>query len=56
MDDAMQNIGMLGDAVDLEMATVEETALLPFWTKYRVLLSRIDADSADEIRWPQIPS
>lgn len=55
MDDASQRIGVLQDAVDLEMATDEEAAALPLWKKYRVLLSRIDANTADEIEWPAKP-
>lgn len=48
-------ISVLQDAVDLEMATDEESALLPLWKKYRVLLSRVDASTAGEIEWPEKP-
>lgn len=55
MSQASQRISVLQDAVELEMATEEETALLPLWKKYRVLLSRIDANTADEVKWPEKP-
>ncbi|OQP33983.1 tail fiber assembly protein [Pantoea latae] len=55
MDEASQRISVLQDAVDLEMATDEEAAELPLWKKYRVLLSRIDANTADDITWPDKP-
>jgi hypothetical protein len=56
MDSATQTIGTLQDAVDLEMATDAETAALPLWKKYRVLLSRIDTSTTDDIVWPVMPS
>ncbi|MGC0989770.1 tail fiber assembly protein [Pantoea agglomerans] len=52
MDEANQKISVLQDAVDLEMATGEETKYLPLWKKYRILLSRIDANTTKEIEWP----
>lgn len=52
---ASQQISILQDAVDLEMATDEETSALLLWKKYRVLLSRIDANTTDEISWPEEP-
>ncbi|WP_291968388.1 tail fiber assembly protein [Candidatus Symbiopectobacterium sp.] len=39
---ANARIKTLSDAVDLDMATEEETALLTGWKKYRVLLNRVD--------------
>ncbi|MEI9603260.1 tail fiber assembly protein [Enterobacter hormaechei] len=45
-------IATLQDAVELAMATEEETALLQEWKKYRVLLSRVDAEKPD---WPVAP-
>lgn len=50
---ASQQISILQDAVDFEMATDEETSALPLWKKYRVLLSRIDANISEEISWPE---
>lgn len=55
MATANQTISVLQDAVDLEMATDEETAALLAWKKYRVLLSRIDANTADDVSWPKEP-
>ncbi|EUD07858.1 tail fiber assembly protein [Providencia alcalifaciens] len=48
-------IAPLQDAVDLEMATDEEIALLKEWKKYRVLLNRVDTSLAPDIEWPQQP-
>lgn len=56
MSQASQRISVLQDAVELEMATEEEEAALPLWKKYRVLLSRIDANTADDISWPKMPA
>lgn len=56
MDAASERISVLQDAVDLEMATAEETAELPLWKKYRVLLSRVDANTSDDVVWPLMPS
>ncbi|QCR38000.1 tail fiber assembly protein [Nissabacter sp. SGAir0207] len=53
--DATLNIDPLQDAVDLEMATDEEAALLVSWKKYRVLLSRVDTGTAPDITWPPLP-
>lgn len=43
------------DAVDAGIATVEETAALAEWKKYRVLLMRIDTSKAPDIEWPIMP-
>ena len=45
-------ISTLQDAVDLNMATDEETANLQEWKKYRVLLSRVDVKKPV---WPPLP-
>ncbi len=42
------------DAVDLGIATVEETAQLTAWKQYRVQLNRIDTTTAPNITW-QVP-
>lgn len=55
MSEATQRISILQDAVDLEMATDDETKLLPLWKKYRVLVSRIDANISDDVKWPDKP-
>ncbi|WP_336818121.1 tail fiber assembly protein [Cedecea sp. MMO-103] len=54
---ATDEITSLQDAVDLAMATSEETELLLEWKRYRVLLSRIDAKAAldPDIVWPDRP-
>lgn len=56
MSEASQRISVLQDAVDLEMASEEEAAALPLWKKYRVLLSRIDANTPDTVTWPEKPA
>ncbi|EOT7596680.1 tail fiber assembly protein [Yersinia enterocolitica] len=43
------------DAVDAEIATDEETALLTNWKAYRVQLMRIKTDTAPDIEWPVAP-
>ncbi|EHO2029267.1 tail fiber assembly protein [Escherichia coli] len=48
-------IAPLQDAVDLEMVTDDEQALLLAWKKYRVLLNRVDTSAAPEIEWPTQP-
>lgn len=45
-------IATLQDAVELDMATEEETENLQEWKKYRVLLSRVDVDKPV---WPPLP-
>lgn len=55
MAKATERVSILQDAVDLEMATPEEIALLTKWKKYRVLLSRIDANTPSDIAWPEVP-
>ncbi|WP_336747906.1 tail fiber assembly protein [Pantoea vagans] len=55
MSEATQRIAILQDAVDLEMATDDEAKLLPLWKKYRVLLSRVSANTSGEISWPTKP-
>ncbi|MDY0929146.1 tail fiber assembly protein [Enterobacter sp. CFBP8995] len=54
LDEATLRRDILQDAVDEGIATDEEKADLPIWKKYRVALSRIDANTADLIDWPQI--
>ena len=48
-------IAPLQDAVDLEIATEEESSLLEAWNKYRVLLNRVDTSTAPDIEWPANP-
>ncbi|EQC0988109.1 tail fiber assembly protein [Enterobacter asburiae] len=49
-------IATLQDAVDLNLATDPEVALLLEWRKYRVLLNRIEVSNAPDIHWPIRPS
>ena len=53
--DATDKIQTLQDAVDLDMATDEEKTQLTAWKKYRVMLSRTDADTQSPEEWPQPP-
>lgn len=52
---ASSKIEPLQDAVELGIATEEETALLLGWKKYRVKLGRIDPGDAPDINWPDKP-
>ncbi|EPU6502395.1 tail fiber assembly protein [Escherichia albertii] len=56
MQVASEHIAPLQDAVDLEIATEEETSLLEAWKKYRVLLNRVDTSTAPDIEWPTSPA
>lgn len=58
-------VGILQDAVDMEMATDEEVASLAqakteltAWKRYRVLLSRVESQAGfpDAIQWPEKPA
>lgn len=51
---ATENINTLTDAIELDMATVEEKDQLVAWKKHRVELSRIDVNEAPDIDWPII--
>ncbi|EOH9010017.1 tail fiber assembly protein [Citrobacter freundii] len=52
---AASKIAPLQDAVDLDIATEAEAALLLAWKKYRVLLNRINPNDAPDINWPPMP-
>ncbi|MGL9721965.1 tail fiber assembly protein [Symbiopectobacterium sp.] len=52
---ANARIQALSDAVDLGMATEEESTALTEWKTYRVLLNRIDINTAPDITWPEAP-
>lgn len=54
LNEATQQIGVLQDAVDLGMATDEEVLNLKSWKQYRVLLNRVDVNSASDIEWPNL--
>ncbi|PQQ41587.1 phage tail protein [Photorhabdus luminescens] len=46
---------LLQYAIETEMASDAEKALLLAWKKYVVLLSRVDTSMVSDIEWPQIP-
>ncbi|WP_387690265.1 tail fiber assembly protein [Photorhabdus sp. RM71S] len=50
-----KQIAPLQDAVDLGMSSDEEKSLLAELKKYRVLLNRVDVNSASDINWPEKP-
>ncbi|NRN29072.1 tail fiber assembly protein [Photorhabdus heterorhabditis] len=52
---ANKEITPLADAVELDIATDEETLSLKEWKKYRVMLNRVDTSKAPEIDWPITP-
>ncbi|MCW7549354.1 tail fiber assembly protein [Photorhabdus sp. APURE] len=52
---ANEKITPLADAVELDIATNEETLLLKEWKKYRVMLNRVDTSTAPEVDWPISP-
>lgn len=52
---AASKIAPLQDAVDLGIATEEESAILIEWKKYRVLINRINPDDAPDIIWQEQP-
>ncbi|KJC09716.1 tail assembly protein [Citrobacter freundii] len=49
---AASKIAPLQDAVDLDIATEAESALLLAWKKFRVLLNRVDTSKPE---WPPLP-
>ena len=51
-------IAPLQDAIDLDMATNEEAAMLTEWKRYRVLLSRLPDQEGypNDIEWPAPPA
>ncbi|HHW8982196.1 TPA: tail fiber assembly protein [Citrobacter freundii] len=51
---ATSKIAPLQDAVDLDIATNSEAALLVTWKKYRVLINRIKPEEAPDIKWPDM--
>ncbi|MCW7764601.1 tail fiber assembly protein [Photorhabdus luminescens] len=52
---ANKTITLLQYAVDAELASEEEQALLLEWKKYLVLLNRVDTSLVPDIEWPEIP-
>lgn len=56
ISEATLQISYLQDAVDLQIATEQETQLLAEWKKFRVLVQRIDVQQAPNIDWPNMPN
>ncbi|MDM1777937.1 tail fiber assembly protein [Serratia marcescens] len=52
---AAKMIAPLQDAVDLDMASEAECALLDEWKRYRIMLSRLDFSDVLKINWPAVP-
>lgn len=52
---ADSEIAWLQDAVDVGIATDEESTLLAAWKIYRVQLMRVKTDAAPNIEWPTLP-
>lgn len=52
---ANDQIALLADAVELGMASEAESAAFLQWKMYRVLLSRVDIQTAPDIEWPVAP-
>ncbi|CAQ86008.1 MULTISPECIES: tail fiber assembly protein [Photorhabdus] len=55
MIEATNQIALLQDAVDLDIATEEERTALLAWKEYRVMLNRIDISQEMDIDWPELP-
>ncbi|HBM2815722.1 TPA: tail fiber assembly protein [Enterobacter hormaechei subsp. xiangfangensis] len=52
---ASEQIAILADAIDLDMATNDETAFYNELRRFRIQLSRIDPHNPPEV-WPEIPA
>ncbi|MDT1012384.1 tail fiber assembly protein [Plesiomonas shigelloides] len=52
LSEAAEKIGPLQDAVDLDMATPEEEAMLKEWKNYRVMTNRVDTSLGADAVWP----
>ncbi|MFQ1004728.1 tail fiber assembly protein [Gilliamella sp. CG13] len=52
---ASQQLSILQDVVEFSEATDNDIAQLIEWRRYRVALSKIDADVGHEIEWPEQP-
>ncbi|HDS9455791.1 TPA: tail fiber assembly protein [Enterobacter asburiae] len=56
MKTASDIITPLEDAAELGIATDEEAAALLGWKRYRVMLNRVDVNTAPDIQWPERPA
>ncbi|WP_145507144.1 tail fiber assembly protein [Yersinia alsatica] len=55
LNEAAVRMAPLQDAVDTDIAIVDEKIQLAAWKTYRVLLNRIDTLRAPDIEWPTVP-
>lgn len=55
MKNASEHIEPLQDAIELGMATGEEKSRYDAWREYRVMLTRVDTNTAPIITWPVKP-
>lgn len=56
LDTANKTIEILQDIIDLDMSEGDEIAQLKLWKRYRVLLTRVDVNSADvDVDFPLPP-
>lgn len=56
LDTANKTIEILQDIIDLEMSSGDEADQLKLWKRYRVLLTRVDVNSADvDVDFPLPP-
>lgn len=53
---ASQQLSILQDVVEFSEATDNDIAQLIEWRRYRVALSKIDADVGHKIEWPEQPA
>jgi len=53
--EADSQISVLSDAIKFGDPTEKESELFEAWSKYRVLLSRVDVSTAPDIEWPNKP-
>lgn len=56
INEAIQKIALLQDIIDLDMQEADEEQQLKQWKKYRILLTRIDVNTAQDIKWPEKPN
>ncbi|HEJ7944160.1 TPA: tail fiber assembly protein [Serratia marcescens] len=54
-NEADEEIAVLSDAVKYGIATEDEIAKLEAWSRYRVLLMRVEPELAPNIEWPAKP-
>ena len=55
LNEANENISILQDSIDFDIAEDGDEEKLKAWKKYRILLNRIDVNQAPDIEWPEKP-